>query len=82
MRKDSIPRSGSEQCCANTGLERSFGKTNNSTICYTNSGSNSNLNNRLNGALRPTVNNNEIECSIPGPSTVTNTNNHGNFRLQ
>ena len=24
------------------------------------------------------VNNSEIECSIPGPSTVTNTNNHGN----
>ena len=24
------------------------------------------------------VNNNEIECSIPGPSTETNAKNHGN----
>ena len=24
------------------------------------------------------VNSNEIKCFIPGPSTVTNTNNHGN----
>ena len=47
------------------------------TSCYTNSGSNSNLNNRPDDVLRPMVNNNEIECSIPGPSTETNVNNHG-----
>ena len=47
MRKESILRAGSEQCCASTGLERSGAKTNSNTSCYTNSGSNSNLNNRL-----------------------------------
>ena len=66
------------QCCANTGPERSCAETNSSTSCYTNSGSNSNLNNRLDDGLRPAVNNNEIECSIPGPNTETNANNHSN----
>ena len=78
MRKDSILGAGSEQCCANTGPEGSVGKTNSHTSCYTNSGSNSNLNNRLDGVLRPVVNNNEIKCSIPGPNMETNTNNYGN----
>ena len=78
MRKDSVLGAGSEQCSANTGLERSCAKTDSNTSCYTNSGSNSNLNNRLDDVLIPVVNNNEIECSIPGPNTETNANNPGN----
>ena len=69
MRKDSILDAGSEQCCANTVQERSCAKTNSNTSCYTKSGSISNLNNRLHDVLIPMVNDNEIECSIPGPST-------------
>ena len=79
MRIDSILGAGSEQCCAITGPERSCAKTNSNTSCYTNSGSNLDLNNRPHDALRPTVNNNEIECSIPDPSAVTNANNHGSL---
>ena len=78
MRKDSVLSAGSEQCCANTGPERSCAKTNSNTSCYTNSHSNSNLNNRPHDVLRPIVNNNEIECFIQGPSRETNANNHGN----
>ena len=77
MRKYSILSAGG-QCCANRGPERSCAETNSSTSCYTNSGSNSNLNNRMDDVLRPAVNNNEIECSIPGPNTETNANNHNN----
>ena len=61
---------------------RELCKTNSNTSCYTNSGSNWNFNNRPHDALRPTVNNNEIECSIPGPSIVTYTNNHSNSNLK
>ena len=78
MRKDSILSARNEQCCANTGPERSYAKTNSNTTCYTNSSSNLNLNKRPDDVLRPTVNNNEAECSIPGPSTETNRNNHSN----
>ena len=46
MRKDSILSAGNEQCFANIGPGRSCAKTNSKTSCYTNSGSNSNLNNR------------------------------------
>ena len=73
MRKNSTLDAGSEQCCANTGQERTCAKTNSNT----NSGSISNLNNRPHDALRPMVKNNGIECSIPSPSTQTNANNHG-----
>ena len=78
MRKDSILSAGSEQCCANTGLERSRAKTNSNTSCYTKSGSNSNLNNRLHDVVRQTVNKSETECYIPNPSTEINANNLGN----
>ena len=69
MRKDSILSAGCEQCCANTGPERSCAKTNSNTRCYTNSGSHSNLNNRPLNILRPMLNNNDIECSLSGLST-------------
>ena len=81
MRKYSILSARSEQCSANTGLQRICTKTKSNTSCYTNSGSNSNLNYRLHDAVRPSVNNNGNECSIPGPSTVTNTNNYRNSNL-
>ena len=77
-RKDSVLGAGSEQCCAKTGLKRSCANTNSNTSCYANSGSSSNLNNRPHDALRSMINNNEIKCSIPGPSTVTNANNQCN----
>ena len=35
MRNDSILSAGSEQCCANRGLDRSCAKTNCNTSCYT-----------------------------------------------
>ena len=78
MRKDSVLCTGCEQCCANRGPRRSCVKTNSNTSCYTNSGSNSNLNNKPHDALGPAFKNNEVECSIPGPSTERNANNHGN----
>ena len=78
MKKDSILSAGSEQCYANTSPERSSAKTNSNVRCSTTSCSNSNLNKRLHNDLIPVVTNDEIECSIPGPSTVTNTNNHNN----
>ena len=78
MRKDSIHNVGSEQCCTNRVLKRNGAKTNSNTGCYTNSDSNSNLNNRRDDVLRPMVNKNEIECSIPCLSIETNTNNHSN----
>ena len=81
MRKDSILDAGSEKCCANTGPERSCDKTNSNTSCYTNSGSNTNLYNRLHNILRLMVNNNEIECCIQGLSTETNANVHGNLNF-
>ena len=69
--KGSILSAGSEQYCANTGLERSCSKTNSNTSCYTNRGSSSK--NRPYNAFLPTVNNNEIECFLPGPNRATNT---------
>ena len=78
MRKNSILGAGIEYCCANTGLERICVKTNSNTSCYTDIGSNSHLNNRPADVIRPVANNNENKCSIPGPNTETNRNNHGN----
>ena len=70
IRKDRVLSEGSEQCYANTHPERSCAKTRSSTRSYAKSGINSNLNKRLYNGLIPMVNNNEIECSIPGPNTV------------
>ena len=78
MRTDGILSAGSEQCFVNTGLETSCVKTNSNTNCYTNSGSNSDLNKRLHNVFIPMINNNQIECSISDPNTVTKTNNCGN----
>ena len=64
--------------CAKTGLGRSCAKTNSNTGCYTNSGSNSNSNNRLHDVLRPKINNNKTEGSSSGHSTEINANNHSN----
>ena len=72
--KDSTIDAGSEQCCANTGPERSCTKTNSNADCYIHIGSNSKLNNGLCNAFLPMVNNNGMEYFLPDPSRKTNTN--------
>ena len=72
---------GREQCCTNTGPEKSCTKTNSNADYYTTIGSNSNLNNRLCNAFLPMVNNNDIEYFLPVPSRGTNTNTGSNSYL-
>ena len=73
MRINIVLNAGSKQCCANTGPERSCAKTNNITRCYTNKGSNSNLNNRPDDALMLVANNNEItEIGKKASTEITN----------
>ena len=79
--KDSTIDAGSEQCCANTGLERSCTKDNNNADCYANIGSNSNLNSRPCNAFLPMANNNKIEYFFPGPSREMKTNTGSNSNL-
>ena len=47
------------------GWKGAIQKTNSNTYCYTNTGSNSNLNNS--NAFIPTVKNNEVKYFLPGP---------------
>ena len=57
---------GSEQCCANTGPERSCTIINSNMYCYTKTGNTSNLKNS--NAFTSMVKNNDIKYFLPGPS--------------
>ena len=67
--RHSIHDAGSDQCCASTGLERSCTRSNSNVYCYTNTGSNSNLN--KSNAFTQTVKNNDVKYFLPGSNHET-----------